>query len=51
MVVLPAAAATGGSALLLLDAETMALRANLSLPVKLADIGLHNHYSEFPTST
>ena len=51
VVVLSVAVATGDSALLLLDAETMALRANLSLPVKLADTGLHNHYSEFPTST
>eukprot|EP01045_Picozoa_sp_COSAG04_P001191 COSAG04_NODE_37_length_33905_cov_5.439951_19_plen_52_part_00 len=51
MVVFSFAVATGGSALLLLDAETMALRANLSLPVKLADMGLHNHYSGFPPNT
>ena len=44
--------ATGQPSLVVLDGETHAVAAKLSLPVApLASAGLHNHWSPFPTST
>ena len=45
-------AASGAPSLAVLDGETMAPVATLALPVApLASPGLHNHWSEYPTST